>query len=319
MSRPVAAAWTLPPFDILVVSDLSLAAANAAWRGAQLARAHGATLRLLHVARDPRAAQAARASLQQLAAAFRDRLEVAVDVAVPQGELARETASAALGASLLVVPAQGVVSWRDRIGGTGTQRLVRASRIPVLVVKRPLPRTRDSALPAPPRPDLYQRVLACVDLASDASGVIAAAASLSADPRLEVFHALRPDQQAPADKAQGAAGTAVERARTTLRERIAQAGAAAQGAIAAVGLGDPGASAVAKARAIGAELLVLGKRESRLLGDLAVGPVTREVLSGAPCDVLLVPARPAAAGSVQSAAVTPGAPSRADAAVGGSQ
>ncbi|MBC5784593.1 universal stress protein [Ramlibacter sp. USB13] len=292
----------LPPRHILVATDLGLAARNATWRAAQLARAHGATLRLLHVPGEPREAEAARTALAQLAEAVQLRLGVAADVEVARGDPARETSRAALAADLLVVPAREGSSMRERIAGTTTERLVRASRIPVLVVKRPLARSRDRTDLAPPPKDLYDRVLACVDLGPGSADVITAATCLSADPRMEVFHVVAPEKQGARAEAAGT-GTAVERARAALRERMAQAGPAAD-ARAAVGFGHAGASVVAKERAVGADLIVLGRRERRLLGDWFLGTVTREVLSGSRCDVLLVPPRPRSF-AAESAAATP--------------
>ena len=289
MSEGAAASGRMPPRDILVVSDLTLAASNAAWRAAHLARAYGAALRILHAVREPGQEEAARAWLLHLAESVQHRLGVAMEVEVTHGELARVAARAAPAADLLVVPARGANTLRERICGTATERLLRASRIPVLVVKRPLARSRDSSVPVRPRDDLYERVLVGVQLAPEASGVIAAAGCLSMDPRMEVFHAMRPDKQAAPELARDAPGTAVERARATVRERIGRAGAHAAGAVAAIGVGEAGDALVAKARGLGAELIVLGRRESRLLGDLFIGAVTAGVLSASRCDVLLVP------------------------------
>lgn len=278
----------VPPRHIVVATDLGLGARNAVWRAAQLARAHDATLRLLHVPGHPGEADAARAALAELAEAVKLRLGVAADVEVARGEFAREAARAALTANLLVVPARDGHSLRERIAGTSTERVVRASRVPVLVVKRPLARTRDGATLAPPPKNLYDRVLACVDLGPASTGVIAAATCLSADPRMEVFHAVAPERKAAAAQA-AASGTAVERARAALQERIAQAGEPLQGARAAVGFGLAGASLIAKERALGADLVVLGRRRRGLLRDRFLGAVTQEVLAGSRCDVLLVP------------------------------
>jgi nucleotide-binding universal stress UspA family protein len=286
-----------PTRTIVVATDLGLAGANATWRAAHLARGRGAALRLVHTVRPAGDEEAARAALSELGACVQARLGVAVDVELTRGDLARETARAAGDAQLLVVPARGAHTLRERISGTDTERIVRASRIPVLVVRRPLARARDSAVHAPAPQDLYARVLVGVQLAAGASGVIASASSLSADPRLEVFHALRADRQ-PAQAA--AQGTAVERARAALQAQIAVAGTLAASAVPTVGVGDAGASIVAKSRAIGAELVVLGRRESRLLGDLFLGAVAREVLAGSPSDVLLVPTAASAGGSPQA-------------------
>jgi nucleotide-binding universal stress UspA family protein len=284
--------------DILVVSDLTMAAGHALWRAAHLARAHAATLRLLHVQPPSGDAAAAQAALDELAQAVQQRLGVAVQVAMVQGDLVREAMRAAQAADLLVLPARQAHTLRERTFGTSTERLVRASRIPALVVGRPLPLARDSTLPSPGRQHLYERVLVCMALAADGDDVIAAASALSADPRMEVFHAVQPQRPRAGARAANEAnpGTSVEFARAALRQRIALAGAAAHGVRAAVGFGAAGASIVVKERAIGAELVVIGRRPRGLLGNFSpLGEVAREVLAQTRCDVLLVPRQPRAA------------------------
>jgi nucleotide-binding universal stress UspA family protein len=208
---------------------------------------------------------------------------VAAQVQVGCGDLLREAGRTSAGADLLVVPARDGRTWRERISGTSTERMVRATRIPVLVARQPLTRARASEQSEPLSRQLHQRLLACVDLGPGSGGVMAAALSLGGTSQIEVFHALSP-QRAPS----AGTGTAVERSRAALLEQIAQAGAQGQ-ATPRVGFGDPGASVVARQRAVGADLVVLGKRPSRLLGDYFLGAVAREVLSSSTGDVLVVP------------------------------
>jgi nucleotide-binding universal stress UspA family protein len=282
----------LTPREIVVASDLSVAAANAAWRAAQLARALGATLRLLHGPAHPRHAEAARTSLLRLAQSVHHRLGVAADVEIAQGNLAL----GALTAGLLVVPARDRRTLRERITGTSTERFVRASRIPVLVVKRPIARARDGTAPAPSAKDLYDRVLACVDLGAASASIIAAARSVSADPRMEVLHVVQPRGPAAAAKAaDDHPGTAVERARAAVQQHIAQAGFPAGSARASVGFGLTGPTLVARERARGADLVVLGKHGRGLLAEWLHGGLLREVLCATRCDVLLVPPLPRSA------------------------
>ena len=275
--------WVLPPRTIVVASDLPLAGANAAWRAAQLAREHGAALHLLQVVPEARHAQATRAALDAVSDAMRQRLGVAAEVEVGCGDLLREAVRTSAGADLLVVPARDGRTWRERISGTSTERMVRASRIPVLVARQPLSRARASEQSEPLSRQLHQRLLACVDLRPGSGGVMAAALSLGGTSQIEVFHALSPQRAHPAG-----AGTAVERSRAALQEQIVQAGAQRH-AMPRVGFGDPRASVVARQRAVAADLVVLGKRQSRLLGDYFLGAVAREVLSSSTGDVLVVP------------------------------
>ena len=275
--------WALPPRTIVVASDLPLAGANAAWRAAQLAREHGAALHLLQVLPEARHVQATQTALDELSDAMRQRLGVAADVQVVHGDLLREAVRTSAGADLLVAAARDGRTWRERISGTSTERMVRASRIPVLVVKQLLTRARASEHSEPSGHQSHRQLLACVDLGPGSARVMAAALALGGTSQLEVFHALSPQRAPPAG-----AGTAVERSRAALQEQMGQAGAQRH-AIPRVGFGDPGASVVARQRAVGADLVVLGKRQNRLLGDYFLGAVAREVLSGSTCDVLVVP------------------------------
>ena len=308
--------WFMPPRDMLVISDLSPIANNAVWRAAQLASEYQASVRVLHVTRDPGQLADASAQLSQLAQAVQQRLPVAVQAEVVRGDFSREVARATLGASILVVAARERSTVRERMAGKSTERLIRFSRVPVLVVRRPVARVRESALVAPLKGNLYQRVLVSVDLGADASGVIAAATYLSQDRKMQVFHAVHAAGSAgacsPSDPGVRP-GTAVERTRNALDELIERSGAARHGAGSAVGFGRAADSVLAKERAIGAELIVLGKRQRGLFSEFFLGAVTQAVLSEARCDVLLVPTRP------RSAVGFPAAPARCNAATPGAE
>lgn len=267
----------MPPRDILVVSDLSLASNEAVWRAGQLAGAHAAALRVLHVAGDAAQLAKAQASLARVTGSVSDRLAVRIEVDVVRGDLSREVARAVAGANLLVLPARDGSTMRERLSGTSTERLVRASRVPVLVVRRPVARSRDSAAVRPGRRDLYERVLVAVDLGPASEGAIAAATWVSDDPRMGVFHAVAPERSA-----------SVHAVKATLDGLVRDTGAAAAGARATVGFGHPAGAVLAKERALGAELIVLGSRQKRLWSAFSLGATTQEVLSGSRCDVLLV-------------------------------
>lgn len=265
--------------DILVLCDFSPASINAAWRGALAARDQGARLRLLHVQQHAGLGDAQQ-RLQQLAAELHERIAIAVVPCAVAGDPLQEVVRAARDASLLVLGARRGNPLREFILGTQAERLLRLCRVPVLVVKRPATAS-------------YRRVLVPVDLGPASDEVIATAARFSRDPRMEVLHALSMRDQAalrmadvPEEILRRQRNLAAEAATGRLEASIADAGAAAQ---AAVTFGDAGASVIARARAMRAELVVLGKRRRGLLADFFLGSVTQRVLVAARADVLAVP------------------------------
>lgn len=284
----------LPPRRILAVADRTPAARNAIWRAALLARECGASLHVMHAVRDARDAAAARVALDALCATLRERLGIAAEVEVAQGDLLREATRAAREADLLVLASRPGNSLRERVSGAPLERLVRLIRIPALVVKRPAAPPRGASLADAGLPGRYARVLVSVDLGRDAAGVIAAAGPFSRDPAMEVFHAVGARKEPARDTGVEAArpeGTAVERARAGLRAAIAAAGEPGRGASAHVGFGRAASCLLGRQRAIGAELVVIGKRQRGLFADYFLGGITQQVLAGSRSDVLVVPTR----------------------------
>ena len=275
----------LPPRRILAVADLTPAARSAIWRAALIARESGASLQVLHPLREPAAAPSARSALDQLGAGIHERLGIALDVEVLPGDLLKEALRAARDADLLVCASRPGNTLRERLAGAPLERLVRLSRIPALVVKRPAAPPRGARRDDHTLPGRYGRVLVSVDLGRDAAGVIAAAAHFSLDPAMEVFHAVSARRDTPGD---ATAGTAVERARSGVQAAIAEAGGPRQTTV-MVGYGRAAPSVLTRQRAIGAELLVVGKRQRGLLADFLLGNTTQQVLAASRSDVLVVP------------------------------
>jgi len=283
---------TLRSGAVLVPGDLSGLGVHAAWRGALVARELAAVLRLLHTRPAGEDPVAALESLRQLARDIRGHLGLRVEVVEDPGEPLAATARAARGAEMVVIGARRGNALRDLVLGTQAERLMRLSRLPVLVVKK-----------APTGG--YRRVLVPVELGPAAAPVIAAAARLSRGPRLEVLHALPPGEEismrvvdVPQHVLRRLRRRATHRAEAALEELIAQA-APAEGrhaAAPAVSFGDPAALVLARAQAMRADLVVMGKRPRGVLGDLLLNSVTRRVLAEAPGDVLMLPA-PAPAGA----------------------
>lgn len=268
--------------SLLAVIDGTAAGTNAAWRAALVARDHGRPLRLLHGG-DP-------IGTAELASELRAGVGIDVTVQAAEGDLLHDALAASRSASLLVIGSRRGNPLREWILGTQAERLIRLSRAPVLVVKRP-------AMAG------YRRVLVPVDLAPEAAAVIAAAAMLSRDPRLEVFHALATREEVtmraadvPEPVVRELRQRAAQLARGMLRELVAQAGAASGAALTGIGYGPAAGVILAKEQAMRAELVVMGKRRRGLLADFFLGGATQRVLARSRADVLVLPgAAPACA------------------------
>lgn len=267
---------------VLAVGDFTAAGTNAAWRAALVARDLGAPLRLLQ---PPAASPQQEAAFARLAAQIRHRVGVAAQVQALVGDFLQEAVRLAREAQLLVIATRPGNPLRALLQGTQAERLIRLCRAPVLVVKRT---ARGS----------YRKVLVPVDLGEDAPAVIAAAARLSRDPRMEVLHALArprplglrmPGADLPEAALRLQRSGAVAHARAALDEVIGAASVRDRVLRPSVTFGDAARTVLAREQAMRAELVVIGKRSRGLLADFFLGGVTQRVLAASKADVLVLP------------------------------
>jgi nucleotide-binding universal stress UspA family protein len=286
-------ASAFPLDEVLVITDLAPASTNAVWRAALIARERGASLRVLHVAPERRLVTAVHDALGAIGRQVHERLGIEPNMEVAEGELLPKAISAARGAGLLVIGSRRGNSLREWILGTQAERLIRLCRIPTLVVKQPAVPGRNAALGGTAEPGTYGRVLVSVDLRSEAVDLIAAAMTMSRDPHTEILHALAAKSQARSAASEAAGGqsgeTAMKRAQSRLWDLVKSSGAHKLGAVAAVAFGDAARCVLAKERASGTELVVIGKRRRGLLADFILAGVTQQVLAGSHSDVLVMP------------------------------
>jgi nucleotide-binding universal stress UspA family protein len=279
--------------EVLVITDLAPASTNAVWRAALIAREQGASLRLLHVGGERRRMAQVHEALEHIRTQVHARLGIELNAEVVEGDLLPKAISAARSAALLVIGPRRSNPLREWISGTQAERLIRLCRIPTLVVKRPANAGRNAALGSTPEPGRYGRVLVSVDLRPEAVDLVAAAMSFSRDAQTQIFHALGSgsDHRAPAagSLASRAGDTAMQRAHSTLTELIRSSGAQKLGAVSAIAYGHAANCVLARERATGAELVVIGKRRRGLLADFILGGITQQVLAGSHADVLVVP------------------------------
>lgn len=276
--------------QVLVVSTGSTSSHNATRRAALLAREHGWPLRILHAERDPQRIAGAQEAVEQACAQLRERLGIEAAAEVTRGDLLKEVVRHTQASSLLVIGSPRENALKEQVGGAAMDRLIRLSRIPTLVVKRLVDAAFAHGAPDAASRGRYERVLACVDLDGGGGEVVAGAARLAPGADVEAFHAV----SARAASAQGwprksaEDSNALGRARSALADLVSES--AAPECVPAVAFGLPAEAVLARERAIGAELVVVGKRQRGLLADFFLGEVTRQVLAGGRADVLVLPA-----------------------------
>jgi nucleotide-binding universal stress UspA family protein len=291
------------PHRILVATDFSAAALRAVHRAARLARLHGATLRLLHVAPPPsrislltrRGAtsdatvlRAARVALEAVARDCEKRFGLAVSVSMLRGAAHGAIARAAASDSsdLIVVGALGEheAALKHTIGGTA-QKLIGAAGTDLLIVRRE-PR-RDHALQ-----------LLGVDLSGASARLIARA--LAALPSSQLALACCFDlPHASRALAYGIGLESIEaesqRVAAQLRPQLAalarQRVPVARRAGHVILHGDPRDLLPRQARLLHADCLTLSTAASRARGRqplLTFGDVAPQIVSRSACDVLLL-------------------------------
>jgi nucleotide-binding universal stress UspA family protein len=286
--------------SILHVTDLSDAAWPALQRAAQLASEQQAGLTVLTAAPDGPdnpwrdavrapagtglALQRARRLLNRLTREVRGPCELRLMTEAREGDAIEQIRRAAEDADLVVLGGRRANPLRAMLLGTPTERVVRVSHRPVLVVKQ--------APPVPSAP--YRRVVVPVDLAEGAVPAVGLAARVAPDASMHLLHAV----SVPMESRLRMAGCPEEllrrnrqRARTFGLHRLWNLAASLprQRVFASVGDGAPGPLALEKAREVSADLIVVGKEGRSMLGDFLLGSTARRLLSEADADVLVIP------------------------------
>ncbi|WP_344628807.1 universal stress protein [Streptomyces glaucosporus] len=278
--------YSVPPRRVLAATDLSEYAGQAVGRAAALAASHGARVRVVHVLPpgiDPELAEFAGELLRSQAGRYAEDSGEGVETGLRSGRpgaaLLDEAREA--DADLLVAGAHGAhLRPGAPIGGT-PENLVRASRIPVLIVRRPAG--------AP-----YRRVLLAVD--DSEVSLAAARAGTALTPSAEHL-ALRVSivlgerlmlQQGVDDAGLEQLRRAVTEQDRPGVERLADALAPRPDRVLVV----PGRAqdtVPEQAGNLDADLVVVGTGTRSGLGYALLGSVAQHVMAWAPCDVLVVP------------------------------
>lgn len=287
---------------ILAATDLSAAARLACERAVRLASACDARLELQHVvntgaldslrllfASQPddlqqRLLDEAREELRSLLAELHDGLGGSANLHLGIGNVVNEITrqADALDADLLVLGAQGSSLVRDLIVGSTTERVLRRTGRPLLVVRRPAPRG-------------YRQVLIPVDFSARSLKAIEVARRLAPKAALVLLHTFEVPfegrlRHAGVSEQELAAlrASAQREGETRMAELIARAGLPAAALHSLVLYGDPSVQILEHERLQGSELIVIGKRGQNSLEDLLLGSVTKHILSQAQSDVLVI-------------------------------
>lgn len=288
---------------ILAATDLSAPARRAVARAFYIAGATGAQLTLLHVFNQG-ALEQLRALLggSSAAAVEQGLLDAARDTLARQaGELGQKHGvgaslrlvsgrvlttildeADALDASLIVVGARGEGFLGRLMLGTTSERLLRRSQRPMLVVKQ----TPHEA---------YRRVLVPVDFSPWSAEALRLAWATAPQAELILFHAY----EAPFESKLRYAGveeatlgrylaTARNAALEKLRELSAVAGLDGATVHAHVQHGEAARLILAQEQELDCDLIVLGKHGQDMLEELLLGSVTKHVLAESVGDVLVV-------------------------------
>ncbi len=285
--------------SLLVATDFSHEGNNAVRRAALLAHEHSAGLHILHVVKaagckplrdwfyptmdiNLQTAQA-RAALQRVAVEITAACDVTPTVEVVVGDPFETLLRSSDRADMVVIGRRGRGGFGGLLGGGIADRLLRACRRPVLVVRTAVKQS-------------YRRVLVPIDFSASSDAAIRVAAQMRREAILQVFHAINSQRDAvlrDADvpehiitetRLMEEAGTDAR-----MRRKVAGLGLDCTPMSFALAYGPPVKATLGHAQRLGADLIVAGKQGRSTVGGFLLGSVSSRILSEAVCDMLIVP------------------------------
>lgn len=285
---------------LLAAVDFSEDSRNAASRAFQLAMEHGAQLELLHVISESflqefgelcrsqecdeiKLIENTTRMLNELSSKYAEDAGAAeAAVSVKAGLVFEQILSASEDSDMLVLGVHGWNPLRDILVGTTAERLLRQSTRPVLVVKSPVG-------------GAYKRVLVPVDFTPHSAIALSMAMLVAPSADIYVVHAF----DAPFENTLWLADVSKEqideyrgRERQKALDNIAvllkEENWNGRTIFPYIEKGAAASVIIDKEAALGVDLIVIGKQRRTYIGELLLGSVTRHVLSGSKCDVLVV-------------------------------
>lgn len=286
---------------LLAATDLSAPARHAVARAALVAADVGARLALSHVVSiggldtlrhllgggtsdiGERLLDEARGEVRELADEIGARYPVAIDVHLAVGAVLSELGSLAdaIDADLLVLGARGGSPLREWVLGSTTERLLRKTRRPMLVVKQ---LAHES----------YRRVLVPVDFSARSVDALRVASAVAPQADLILVHAFEVPFEGKLRYA-GVDESAITALRVTAkREAMEKMNALVKAADLGdapvrrlVLHGDAPVVLLAQEQEQDCDLIVIGKRGLGMLEEMLLGSVTKHILAQSNCDVLV--------------------------------
>lgn len=286
---------------IVAATDFSATANLATIRAAHLAKNLGAELHLVHIVHpldlyagselsfdfqmhyQQAQQQHIKTELEILAGKLREQFEIHVHHCTKIGRAHSEIVNHAtsINAGLIVAGAQGEHSILEKLLGSTALRLIKVATCPVLIIKN-----KNSSLTD------YQQVVAAVDFSVGSMQVPALASTIAPNAHIEALLIFDSNQEAHMYKAgmDEALLTqyreqALQQAQRKLDDLIALQNTASFSSL--ILSGYPPAAICARANAVNADLIVIGKHNKNNIEQWLLGSVTKAVVYGAECDVLL--------------------------------
>jgi nucleotide-binding universal stress UspA family protein len=291
---------------VLCACDFSGSSARALGQAIRVARASGAALTVLHVIPATVPASGGVASLPNRAlldpglpvnvtgmlrrfhahVAGEGGPAVRATIEVRTGRPADEILKRAdaLSCDLIVVGSHGRGGFERWALGSVTERLLRRSRRPVLIVPARGPLVTERLR--------FRTLLWATDFSASAAAALAGALRLAGEgrPRLTALHVVRSRRADLGWRGRSRAAEAVdeivERARAALREAVPRAARARCRVEERVASGKAHVEILRLAVERGAELVVIGAQGSDALGRFVFGSTAHKVIRAAPCPVL---------------------------------
>ncbi len=295
-----------PLTRILVATDLSAPARHAVGRAFRVAAETGADLTLTHVVSqsaldnlarlfgtqavpvEQRILDAARDELSRLVSDYSRIYGISSNITLATGTVLREILDQAdaIDASLLVLGARGEDYLRPMLLGTTSERLLRRTLRPMLVVKQTPHET-------------YRRALVPVDFSPWSHAALRLVRAMAPKAELVLLHAF----EAPFESKLQFAGvdeetiglyriSARQEALSQLQLLVAEAGLKPGEVSLSVHHGNASRIILTQEQEQDCDLIVMGKHGQGVLEELLLGSVTKHVLSESASDVLVV-GRPA--------------------------
>ncbi len=286
---------------LLAATDLSAPARHAVERAALISSQTGTPLNLVHVANlalleklrqlitenpeemQQRVLDAAREKLHDLAAALLKRYGVSAGTRVASGSVlaALTEESDAMAADLIVCGARGEGFMRHLLLGATAERMLDRTKCPVLVVKQAVHES-------------YRMLLVPVDFSPSSLRAIDHARAIAPQAEIVLLHVF----DVPFEGHLRYAGiddntikhyrvAAKQEAMQKLHALSAEAMLPPHATRFIVTMGNPSTCVVEQEQELDCDLIVMGKHGENTLEALFLGSVTKRVLAGSQCDVLV--------------------------------